>query len=85
MGIFDRLSRSSILAAGMADRLGVDLAQATVRDMETSAHRLRSATLRCSFCHEQEACMRLLAKSDTLPNAPLYCRNRDNFAALAHA
>lgn len=85
MGIIDRLSRSSMLAAGMAERLGIDLTRATVQDAEMSACLLRSATLRCSFCHEQEACMRLLAKSGTLPRAPLYCRNRDNFAALAQA
>ena len=76
MSILDRISDSTDLVAGMAERLGVDLDAVVFRDPERGALRFRSLALRCSGCTNQEGCAELQRACAHLDAAPEYCRNK---------
>ncbi|MBJ6370698.1 DUF6455 family protein [Sedimentitalea arenosa] len=76
MGLISKLSRSTDLVNGMADRLGTDLGAMLAVDPELEAPRLRRMVLRCSTCTDQDACTRLQSANGMLSEAPDYCRNK---------
>lgn len=85
MGIFDRLSASTDLVLGMAERLGVDMDAVVLHDPERGAVRLRSLALRCSGCPNQGGCTELQRACEHLDAAPVYCRNKGFLDHAAHA
>ena len=81
MGLLDKLSRSSALVAGMADRLGVDLAGDTPLQAEQAARDIREMVMRCSTCTGQDDCQALQAQTTHLDAPPRYCVNADRLRA----
>ncbi|TDK51279.1 DUF6455 family protein [Antarcticimicrobium luteum] len=77
MGFIRRLSNSTDLMLGMAERLGVDLDAAISQDPRQGALQVRSMALRCSGCANQSGCAELQGRCDHLDAAPDYCRNKD--------
>jgi len=77
MGLFSKLGQSTDLVEGMADRLGVELADSMAKDPEAEGRRFRRAVLNCSHCGNQAGCADLQAANSHLEEAPSYCRNRD--------
>lgn len=78
-----RYDRHVRLISRMARALGFDLAEA-VSSGRMSPEGYRERVMRCSNCKDADACERLLdASEDGLDAAPAYCRNRDDFDALA--
>jgi len=84
-GSIDRISDSTDLVSGMAERLGVDMDAVVLNDPERGALRFRSLALRCSGCTHQEGCAELQRACAHLDAAPDYCRNKAflDFAAQA--
>ncbi|MDF1718715.1 MAG: DUF6455 family protein [Antarcticimicrobium sp.] len=84
MGIIDRLSTSTDLVLGMAERLGVDMDAVLLHDPERGGLRLRSLALRCSGCPKQGGCAELQRACEHLDAAPGYCRNKAFLDYAAH-
>ena len=76
MGLFSKIGQSADLMRGMADRLGVDMADAICRDPENEGRRYREMVIHCSACSDQDGCARLQASCDHLDAAPDYCQNK---------
>lgn len=79
MSIFQKISESTGLVTGMAERLGVDM-QARMAQPDPAARSLRDMVTRCASCPEHAACTRLQEDNPALDAAPAYCRNADVFA-----
>lgn len=83
MSILDRISDSTELVVGMAERLGVDMDAVVLRDPERGG--LRALALRCSGCPNQGGCGELQRACEHLDAAPEYCRNKAFLEYAAHA
>lgn len=85
MGLLSRLDRHADLVHRMAERLGIDLVEATQRG-EVSEEALRSVVLTCTGCHQTGDCESWLAEHSGGANeTPDYCRNKDLLNRLAVA
>lgn len=76
MSIFQKISESTGLVSGMAERLGVDM-QARMTQPDLAARSFRDMVTRCATCSEHAACTRLQEENPLLEAAPDYCRNKD--------
>ena len=77
MGLISKLAGSADLVNGMADRVGLDLGEAVMRNPELVGPQYREMVVRCSTCTDQDACTQLQKSCDHLDAAPAYCRNKD--------
>ena len=82
MGLFTKVGQSSDLVNGMADRVGVDFADAIARDPEMEAQKYRRAVMRCSQCTNQSGCIELQGRTSELDETPDYCMNTDLFTQM---
>ncbi|WP_406649736.1 DUF6455 family protein [Aliisedimentitalea scapharcae] len=82
MGLFSKVGQSSDLVNGMAERMGVDFADAIGRDPEMEAQKYRRAVMRCSQCSNQTGCVELQGGTTELDKTPDYCMNSDLFAHM---
>ena len=83
MSIMSRLDRHDKLMTRMADRLGVDFAEAFYCG-KIGPQSLRNAHFACVSCRESAACAEWLADTSAgAEAAPDYCRNKDLFARLS--
>ena len=79
----DRFDKHADLVNRMADTLGVDLAEETLRG-ELPPQDLRATVLNCMGCREAGACETWLAEHPEGADAtPGYCRNKERLEALA--
>lgn len=76
MSIFSKLSDSTDLVNGMAQRLGVDVAADIANSPDTAAKKLRQRVILCSSCSDQKGCAELQASTTHLDHAPDYCMNK---------
>ena len=76
MTFFQKMSESTGLVSGMAERLDVDLA-ARMDQPAANTRTYREMVLRCAQCPEHGACAKLQDENLALDEAPSYCRNRD--------
>ncbi|MBY5974436.1 DUF6455 family protein [Pseudooceanicola marinus] len=81
MGFFSKLDKHADLMGGMADRVGLDMAEKMVD--ESVANGYRAAIIRCATCREAGACAQWQAEHATAEHTPGYCRNAGWFEALA--
>lgn len=80
MGLFTKLDNHMDLMGGMADRVGVDLAESMVS--EPVAVGYRAAVMRCATCREAGACAQWQAAHEHADHTPGYCRNAGWFELL---
>lgn len=85
MGLLSKLSKSTDLVNGMANRLGADLGDLVASDPILQGPKYRSMVLRCSGCTDQDACGELQAGCASLDHAPDYCVNKDILEAVRTA
>ena len=79
----DRFDKHADLVNRMADTLGVDLAEETLRG-ELPPQDLRATVLNCMGCREAGACETWLAEhSEGADATPGSCRNKERLEALA--
>lgn len=83
MGFFSRISESSDLVSTMAERLGISVGDAMLKDGEQAALAYRQAVMRCAGCVHKGECRSLLGSETTLDAAPSYCRNQSKFRQFA--
>ena len=78
----DVLTRHANLVDRMADHIGVDIEEATLRG-DASIDDITDAVLRCTACSDPDHCTAWLdAQSATGQSMPAYCRNSDFFSRL---
>ncbi len=82
MGFFTKLDQHADLMGGMADRVGVDLAD-YMGNHPYEAGSYRSALFSCAACEKGEQCRMWQETHDHAAKAPGYCRNADWFRTLA--
>jgi uncharacterized protein DUF6455 len=82
MGFIDKLAQSGDLVNGMADRLGINIADRLASNPELEAIRLRAAIARCSHCSNQNDCTNLQNRTTRLDQTPDYCQNKDVFSGV---
>ena len=76
MTFFQKISDSTGLVSGMAERLGVDI-EARMTHPETAGRTYRDMVMRCATCSQQGACSKLQDENPLLDAAPDYCMNGD--------
>ena len=73
---FQKMSDSTGLVSGMAERLDIDLA-ARMAQPEAGGRSYLNMVMRCAKCSEHAACARLQEDNPALDAAPDYCMNKD--------
>ena len=76
MTYFQKMSESTGLVSGMAERLDIDL-EARMSDGEAAGRSYLNMVMRCANCSEHETCARLQDENLMLDAAPDYCMNKD--------
>ena len=80
---FERLERHATLVNKMADKLGVDLIEETLRG-HLRPEEMRGRVYRCMGCTGADTCEKLLADPNVhLDEAPEYCRNGAEFKRVS--
>ncbi len=83
MSVFSRIDRHARLVERMADTVGVDLAEESLRG-RMPPQEYRAAVLRCTGCSQVDACCSWLeAHPDGAVAPPDYCRNKITFERSA--
>lgn len=78
-----RLKTHADLVDRMATARGVDLQEAALR-AHLTPNDISDMVLRCTGCTKPEDCAKWLeAQAGTVSETPEYCRNAEEFAALA--
>lgn len=77
MTFFQKMSDSTGLVSGMAERLDINLEGRMASDAETAGRSYLNMVMRCANCSEHDACSRLQDENPLLDAAPDYCRNKD--------
>lgn len=78
-----RLKRHAALVDRMATARGLDLEEAAMR-AHLAPGDLADMVLRCTGCSQVEGCQKWLAQQvGAVSQTPAYCRNADQFSALA--
>lgn len=76
MTFFQKMSDSTGLVSGMAERLDIDL-EARMAQSETAGRSYLNMVMRCSKCSDHAACARLQDENPLLDAAPDFCMNKD--------
>lgn len=76
MTYFQKMSESTGLVSGMAERLDIDL-EARMAQSETAGRSYLNMVMRCANCSDHTACARLQDENPMLDAAPDYCLNGD--------
>jgi hypothetical protein len=76
MTFFHKMSESTGLVSGMAERLNIDI-EARMAQPEAAGRSYLNMIMRCANCSDHEACTRLQEENPLLDAAPDYCRNID--------
>lgn len=77
MTFFQKMSESTGLVSGMAERLGVDITAEIATNPEAVGRSYLNMVTRCAHCSDHAACTKLQDENPALDAAPDYCRNRD--------
>lgn len=76
MTFFQKMSDSTGLVSGMAERLDIDL-EARMAHPETAGPSYLNMVMRCATCGAHESCTHLQDENPMLDAAPDYCMNKD--------
>lgn len=82
MGIFDKLDGRADLMGQMAETVGVDFAEAIIKDPEM-ARTYRQAVRRCAHCKHDGECKSWMKEHAHAEETPEYCLNKDILEHLA--
>jgi hypothetical protein len=83
MSVFSSIDRHAALMDRMADTLGVDLAELSLRG-ELAPEAYRQAVLRCTGCTDPGGCAKwTAAHPEGASRAPGFCRNKEQMERLA--
>jgi hypothetical protein len=77
MTLFQKMSESTGLVSGMAERLDIDITERMAQDADSFGRSYLNMVMRCAKCSDHEACTRLQDENPALDAAPSYCENRD--------
>lgn len=81
MSADDRFDHHARLVSKMADKTEVDLVEEMQRG-KLDAEDLRMMVHRCEGCTDTEACIQMLEHGEPGDFPPVFCRNRETFAAM---
>ena len=76
MTYFNKMSESTGLVSGMAERLGIDI-EDRMKTPELAGRTYLNMVMRCANCSEHSACTKLQDENPLLDAAPDYCMNGD--------